>query len=340
MIVTGFDRRDFIGFALESVRRQKTVASNVDVIVSTNFEDPRLSEMCEKEGWTRLISHEPRAGAQVAAAIKEADGTVLAFLDDDDVWSEGKLRRVEALFRETPDLEYYNHTHIPIDESGVPIIWSRRRNRRYLRAQSDGSVLSFDPAMATQRFVDRVMRSNPGNNSSIAVSRQLVDDFNDVLPGVLLSIDHFFLVAALLSARRSLVERVPLTMWRVHRGNKSSIWTTNFEGFLSSVERTARRIGHDNALFLEMSRHRGANGVSDYLAHKVAALNALADIMAEPIPTAFPRDAFLKTLGSWGATGYHDYWEHVLVAILGLAAVSPVFGRVAAYTYIQNQYMR
>ncbi|EQD68844.1 glycosyl transferase, family 2, partial [mine drainage metagenome] len=152
--VAAHDRRPFLAAAVRSALD----AGADEVLVVRNFDDP----LDGLEGRYRNI---PCSAVETcekhARGVEEAHGDLIAFLDDDDLWTAEKLPYVRARFAARPELVYLCHAHRAIDAAGAPV----DARHPELADKDPRRFATWDG-----RDFDRLLRSIwPGNNSSMVV---------------------------------------------------------------------------------------------------------------------------------------------------------------------------
>lgn len=101
IVMPAWNAAPFIGDALASARAQGT--ADVEMFVVDDGSTDGTADIAQR-AWpgVRLLRSGPRGGPAVArnAALRQARGEFVAFLDADDLWPEGKLQlQIEALER-------------------------------------------------------------------------------------------------------------------------------------------------------------------------------------------------------------------------------------------------
>jgi glycosyltransferase involved in cell wall biosynthesis len=107
VVIPTRNRPDFVRTAIESVRRQD-YAGAVRVYVVFDGEDPDLELESDGPIPVHVLRNDRKPGLCGArnSGILAGDAELVAFLDDDDQWLPGKLRKQVAVFRSRPDAEF------------------------------------------------------------------------------------------------------------------------------------------------------------------------------------------------------------------------------------------
>src|SRR5258707_9348421 len=103
VLIDTYNHEQFIAQAINSVLEQDMSMADVEIVVVDDGSTDRTAEIVRKfEPRVRLLSKVN--GGQASAfnvGIPECHGEIIAFLDGDDWWARGKLRRVvEAMERD------------------------------------------------------------------------------------------------------------------------------------------------------------------------------------------------------------------------------------------------
>ncbi|MFP3242946.1 glycosyltransferase family 2 protein, partial [Caldisphaera sp.] len=206
VIVTAYNRKKFLPYALKSLESQTLPKDKFEVIVVKNFEDQISDDIIRKNGWKDMVTNVIPQGGMIAIGLEESKGNIITFLDDDDLYREDRLEKIYKTFKSVPELIYFHNKQIYIDESGRPL------NLEYGKS----FTIRLPPGIVDCRlaFVE------PGifhNSSSIAVVRKPLDENKHLLELIRGSLD-FFIAAIALNQRVGLLfessER--LTLYRVN----------------------------------------------------------------------------------------------------------------------------
>ncbi|EQD40678.1 cell wall biosynthesis glycosyltransferase, partial [mine drainage metagenome] len=104
VIVTAHRRSAYLRAAVESALCQTLPRSQYEVVATKDFADPDLDRFLEETG-VRVIPYQgDELGLMYLRAASEAEGEVLLFLDDDDLFEPSKLAVTARIFGEDPSL--------------------------------------------------------------------------------------------------------------------------------------------------------------------------------------------------------------------------------------------
>ncbi|QGR19755.1 glycosyltransferase family 2 protein [Stygiolobus azoricus] len=110
VIISAYDRREFLKNAIRSVYRQLLDKGLYEVIVVKNFEDKEIDDYIAKLGYKNIIYDTPKYGEQISAGIEESKGEILAFLEDDDEFKQEKLSKIYNVFTTQKEVSYFHDT--------------------------------------------------------------------------------------------------------------------------------------------------------------------------------------------------------------------------------------
>jgi glycosyltransferase involved in cell wall biosynthesis len=220
VIISVHDRMRFLPEALESVLSQSLSAAEYEIILVAYNLDPPIRASAEARGARVVMTTAMSLGPKLAEAVQTARGSILVFLEDDDLFEPTKLRRVQELFARRPRMGYYHNGHVKIDESGVE---SPRKSSRSTRR---GTSLEGDPPI---RCVDsahgygQLAPYAPAYNlSSISIRSEILAGRVEYLERIHLAADIFVFFAALASNWELCADRVELTRVRTHGASASN----------------------------------------------------------------------------------------------------------------------
>lgn len=190
VLITAFNRKSFLEYALYSVLNQ--TRKPLEVILVTNF------EYDVKKFHVLNIKHLVRNGIVgdfLSLGVETARGDVILFLDDDDILMQDKVKIISEAFRDERVVYLHNDVRF-IDELGRPI-----------------NKIAF-------KTIDF-------NLSSISVRKKIID--TDFLRSVGSNTDVSMYLFALNSGGRILNTREKLTDYRIHALNTGKKASTNLD---------------------------------------------------------------------------------------------------------------
>jgi glycosyltransferase involved in cell wall biosynthesis len=127
VVVTAFRRRNYLGSAFESLAQQTRRPDEV-VLIEDNppYEDAGAQTLAQKvlPASVRLKVRNGSfedAGTMLVTGVKECDTDVVCFLEDDDIFTPGKLASIEKTFLEHPEVGYIHNGQQILDVDLHPI---------------------------------------------------------------------------------------------------------------------------------------------------------------------------------------------------------------------------
>lgn len=213
VILTAFNREKYIPEALKAILNQTLDHSNFEVIVISNF---KVSN--PKDGSVfpiRNIIQSGSFGEYLYTAITAAQHEIIAFLDDDDIWSIDRLNRILEVFKSFQDVIYYHNSQWYIDGKGNiirPLFQNPRRN--------NCSSLRLIPK--SYRQVSKFINLAAGFNlSSISIRKSAFTDSLEYLRKINANPDGFFFWNAIAKGGAIYQDNLKLTGYRMHDQNLS-----------------------------------------------------------------------------------------------------------------------
>lgn len=205
VIVTAYKRRQYLYNALLSLKAQTLPRDKYEVIVVKDFGNPQIDSLIKDMGWKSVYSNEEHQGRMYLNGLKEADGDIITFLDDDDTYMSNRLEYVYNAFTSNPDIGYLHHSHrqVGIDGSVSPMF--EAETPRNLIPQSELKLTwdminkhsereHSDPIL----YIFRNYRVHPDvNSTSIAIKRELLERHASLLSELYYGPDCFFFASAI-----------------------------------------------------------------------------------------------------------------------------------------------
>ncbi|MFP3320118.1 MAG: glycosyltransferase family 2 protein [Acidilobus sp.] len=231
VIVTAYNRRRYLPFALRSLEAQTLPKDKFEVIVVKNFDDKESDDIISRNGWKDVYNDDSYHGRMVLAGLEKSRGEVITFLDDDDMYVSNRLEEVYKAFTSFKRLVYFHNSQTIIDGNGNLL----ERSPPSLPTPKNlvgGSTIVIDVdklRVLAKRYnvsvadlVLKVRARADFNNSSVAVRRHIVESHAQLLKRLPSSIDDFAFVSSLRAGGLMYFTDERLTLYRVHGENWSS----------------------------------------------------------------------------------------------------------------------
>jgi hypothetical protein len=207
ILIDTYNHEKFIERAVTSVLEQDFPASDREVIIVDDGSTDRTLEILRKfQTQIRIIS-KPNGGQASAfnVGIPECRGDIIVFLDGDDWWVQGKLRRVAGLVAGDPTLGMVGHAIIEsFNDASERIIAPNAQRRFRLDCLSSAEFFRLNRCyLGTSRLT---LRSSVARKI-LPIPESLTIEADEYL---------FTLAAAL---THSVILTEPLTHYRIHGAN-------------------------------------------------------------------------------------------------------------------------
>jgi len=230
VIVTAYNRRKYLPFALRSLEAQTLPRNKFEVIVVKNFKDKESDDIISRNGWKDLYEDSTYHGRKILVGLEESKGDVITFLEDDDVYVSNRLEEVYKAFTSFKRLVYFQNSQTIIDENGNVL---ERPPPSLLISKNlvGGSPIVVDVdrlRVLAKRYnvsvADLVLKVKANawyNNSSAAVRRGVLEADAHLLRELLAAFDAFALASSLRAGGLLYFTDERLTLYRVHGENWS-----------------------------------------------------------------------------------------------------------------------
>ncbi|MFP3317333.1 MAG: glycosyltransferase family 2 protein [Candidatus Nanopusillus sp.] len=236
VIVTAYNRRKYLPFALKSLEKQTLPKEMFEVIVVKNFEDNISDEIISRNKWKNIVTDEKSLSSKIAIGFKESKGDIITFLEDDDLYREDRLAKVYETFNKFNDLIYFHNSQVIIDENGNrlkdPIYQDLKPKIKNILIPNDKN---FIIKTSTLKNIAKFAKMNPYdflffyitdkgyyNNSSIAIKRDIINKYIELFKKIIIALDKFFYTISLASEGSIFFTDDELTYYRVHKESHST----------------------------------------------------------------------------------------------------------------------
>jgi len=232
VIVTAYNRRKYLPFALRSLEAQTLPRDRFEVIVVKNFEDKESDNIISRNSWKDLYEDSTYHGRMVLAGLEESRGEVITFLDDDDMYTDNRLEEVYKAFTSFKRLVYFQNSQTIIDGNGNVLESPPPFSPPISKNLVGGSPIVIDVdklqmlakkyGMSTVDITHKIRVEADFNNSSVAVRRNIVESHAQLLKRLPASIDIFTFAASLRAGGLFYFTDKKLTLFRLHGENWGS----------------------------------------------------------------------------------------------------------------------
>lgn len=230
VIVTAYNRTEFLSEAMRSLEEQTIDKKLFEVILITNFPYNYTNKIGFK---FKHIVMDGAVGVYLNSGIIEASGEVICYLDDDDVFHKDKLKILSETFKR--NIGYYHNNTLKFSERNdiIPIDYS------FSKVSED-----YQEFISTTERRVNCRKNMEFNLSSIAIRKQLLIPFLDFISSIKQGTDSLNWLIFLETQQKGCIDKRILTFYRVHSStsqkskeklNSLLKWYDEMVGFYESV---------------------------------------------------------------------------------------------------------
>jgi glycosyltransferase involved in cell wall biosynthesis len=158
VILPTFNRLRFLRPALESVYAQ--TFTDWEVVIADDGSDPETRQYLRSQAIDPRVRvvwlpHSGNPAAVRNAALREARGEYVAFLDSDDVWLSAKLELQVSALRDSPETQWSYTQFNQIDSVGEPINIERTSRWQFYEGQVFEDLVTLKAGIPTPAVMVR-----------------------------------------------------------------------------------------------------------------------------------------------------------------------------------------
>ncbi len=173
VVILAYERKEYIKRAVRSVIEQDLNDKSIEILVVKNFIDQALDLELKNLGCKIINSSTKELGGKIIEGFSNSNGQIVSLLEDDDFFYPGKLKAIEAEFKENPELVFFQHPTDVWDMEGKRLISSGSRKKPVI-CQAPVTIKTF------RKYFSPPSRLGIYNNSSYCIRK---DKFqNDLGP--------------------------------------------------------------------------------------------------------------------------------------------------------------
>lgn len=225
VIITAFNRREFLNESIMSVLKQSLPRDEFEIIVVKNFPDDDIDGFIEENSVKSVLTGDCSVGEMLRSGIETAEGEVISFLDDDDKFSETKLEQVKRIFSDRREISFFHNDQKFINSKSdiieTPKTYTCFPHDIVFSPEEIGSVLKN----LKKSHLDLITVFF--NLSSISVRKSVLINNINKFKYLTADTDHFIFYIANSSRGKIMSIKEKLTLYRIH--NSTSNITGNHD---------------------------------------------------------------------------------------------------------------
>ena len=223
VIITAHNREKYLKTAIQSVIDQTLSPDEYEIIIVKNFDLPEIDAMTRERKIIDIFYDGP-IGKAYSIALKYSSGSIIAFLDDDDIFAPSKLSVIANVFL-NDQVGYYHNSAIMIDDNGSLIGGRIKENK--------SKSMNFN-LKENNHIINLIIKKTLFSNlSSTCVRKSVIERYLDVIENMTSGTDLIVFIASLDTYYISLFGEEKLTYYRIH--NSASNRTDNQISYMDTL---------------------------------------------------------------------------------------------------------
>jgi len=207
VIITAHDRQCYLVEAVKSVLNQEIDKRAFEILVVKNFKEEGIDNFLSENGVRLFYTDQKSFGVKLGIGIENAEGEIISFLDDDDLFFPKKLSRVSEIFADA-SINYMHNSVVAINETGKTFAEGISKNIRSQITVPTKALSAYEREL-TRFKLDWYV-------SAISCRKAVLLERLDFIKKSNASLDR---VIFFISASRNgnlFFEKIPLTYYRIH----------------------------------------------------------------------------------------------------------------------------
>ena len=229
VIIIAYMRKKFLRRAIESVLKQRVDGYSIEILVVKNFEDSDIDSFILENGVIGISSKYVELGEKLSEGIEMSRGDIISFLEDDDYFLPGKLKKVADTFLSDAEIVYLHNSALEVIEDGD-------LTGRII--MSVNNELTFEGDMSFSQLMELLKKGAHGNNSCISIKRELASILSPRLARLNVTSDGFILLSALELKKKLKFSVETLTACTVHE-SFTHLKITDYDNYVLASARKA-----------------------------------------------------------------------------------------------------
>ncbi len=258
VVLSAYNRKDYLLEAFDSLLNQSGDVT-FDIVVLKNFPFPQIDNYKGKVSVQVFSNDKLTSGESFKKYFNYFTGDVIAFLEDDDVFTNEHLSRISQAFSDDKTLIFYHNSRFTIDNSGEVF-------QNQIFKEVDHKILFNTRTVNELKTLLTYYEIGSGNPSCMAICRNTLERWISSFSRIHYNPDNFLFFCALDNNGTILLDDQKLTFIRIHESSSNT--TSSFSPHIKK-EKTFRKNVVDGYLAMtEMASNPIAVKLSQYMFHR------------------------------------------------------------------------
>ena len=235
VIIMAYNRKEFLLNAVKSALNQTLLKDKYEIMVIKNYSDDKIDKFIEENNIKNILSDEISLSGKIVEALKIANGNIISFLEDDDLFLNNKLEYIHNLFTNNNNLVYHHN------------------KSRYI-IYSNNNIVYIDK----NKNCNKIKNKSPDfNMSSISIRKYVINLI--ALKKITTGVDSFMYYSAIESNKEILIDNKILTCYRYHNLS-TNLPDINFNEYKDKIIKSKNSHIENYNLFINLFKNKNTVG--------------------------------------------------------------------------------
>ena len=235
IVICNHDRKQYIRNAVDSALAQDFPKDLFEIIVVKNYYDDEIDDYLVKHNILSVFTDDAFLPQKMVRGVQNSKGRYICFLDDDDLFAAGKLKRIATFIEKHGEISFYHDSFFIINEMG--------KVNRKIQSNATPSIQELDGPDEIMKIMPYLLRHKiDWYASMMCINKEIVKDKASILESAIASADRLLFLIGISNGGVVILDNERNTYYRLHQS-----LTTKFLPFAEFMK--SRENFYNNSLY-------------------------------------------------------------------------------------------
>ena len=210
IVICNHDRKQYLINAVDSALEQDFPKDMFEIIVVKNYYDEEIDNYLMEHKIFSVFTEDAFLPQKMVKGVENSKGSYICFLDDDDLYKTGKLKRIATFIEKHGQISFYHDSFFIINELG-------RVNVKIQSNTTDSIRVSEGPAEIMKNMPYFLKYKMDWYASMMCINREIVKDKTSILYNATASADRLLFLIGISNGGVVILDNERNTYYRLHQ---------------------------------------------------------------------------------------------------------------------------